>query len=521
MKLRVPIFVKMMLPLVALIILVIGWSGYRVYQESTAHWQADMDTRLERIALLTAGTVSTDTLRLVRLPTDTDGPEFTKVREQLDQAQTAGNLNWVGIYYREGNDFYYWVDTDSSGVGYPFFYATPAHFAAYEDRQPHRVQYADEFGSYYGFVAPIIITDENGQPQVLGLVEALLGEEATHLVQQDTLQRVIPTLIGGGVLTAVLSLAIALIVFNRPLRRLQQGALALARGQFGHTIDLRSRDELGDMATVFNYMSTQLETLYHERTERERMQRELEIAHNVQQALFPAQLPLVGGLEVAAFCRPYRETSGDFYQVLTLEDGQLGIVVGDVSGKSIPAAMVMVAAHSTIRAEAYDHSSPALVLNEANSMLCHSIPSGMFVAASYARLDARSLEVTWANAGQIYPFLLHRTRPANPNDYPDYLQTRGDSLPLGVDPVVEYSDHCLTLLPGDTLMFYTDVVIEAMNSRRELYGFERLEALVRSLPPDLSPQALIEAVLADVSTFIGSAEPNDDMTIVVAKLKES
>jgi HAMP domain-containing protein len=404
MKLRVPVFVKMMVPLVTLIILVIGWSGYRVYQESTTRWQSEMNTRLERIAILTASTVNTNTLRLVRLPTDTDGPDYTRIREQLEQAQTAGNLSWVGIYYREDDDFYYWVDTDSSGVGYPFLYATPAHFAAYNDRQPHPVQYADEFGAYYGFVAPIITSDDNGQPQVLGLVEALLGEEATHLIQRDTLQRVLPILIGGSVLTAVISLFIAVVAFNRPLRRLRQGALTLARGQFGHTIDLPSRDELGDLAAVFNYMSTHLETLYHERAERERMQRELEIAHHVQQALFPSQLPHVGGLEVAAFCRPYRETSGDFYQLLTLGDGQLGIVVGDVSGKSIPAAMVMVAAHSTIRAEAYDHNSPALVLTEANSMLCQSIPSGMFVAASYARLDASSLEVTWPTPGRYIPF---------------------------------------------------------------------------------------------------------------------
>ncbi len=520
MKLRIPIFVKMMTPLVALIIIVIGWSGYRVYQESTQRWQTDMDTRLEHLATLTASTVDTATLRLVRRPTDTDDPEFTQVRRQLDQAQIAGNLAWVGIYYREGDNFYYWVDTDSSGVGYPFLYATPAHFAAYADQQPHRVQYADEFGAYYGFVAPIIAPDENGQPQVIGLVEALLGEEATQLVQRDTLNRVLPTLGGGMVITALFALLIAVIVFNRPLRYLRQGALTLAQGQFGHTINLRSRDELGDLAAVFNYMSTQLESMYQERTERERMQRELEIAHDVQRALFPAQLPQIHGLEVAAFCRPFRETSGDFYQLLTLADGQLGIVVGDVSGKSIPAAMVMVAAHSAIRTAAVEQASPALVLNKTNVILCETIPSNMFVAASYAKLDAHSLAITWANAGQIYPFLLHRTRPIDPTQYPSYLETAGESLPLGVNRVVEYNDHRLTLLPGDTIMFYTDGVIEAMNSAREMYGFERMEGLVRSLPPDMMPQALIEAVLADVARFVGLAEPHDDMTIVVVKLAE-
>jgi sigma-B regulation protein RsbU (phosphoserine phosphatase) len=291
----------------------------------------------------------------------------------------------------------------------------------------------------------------------------------------------------------------------------------LADGHFGHTIDLRSQDELGDLANTFNQMSTQLERLYRERAESERIQREIEIARSVQQALFPAQLPRVAGLEMAAVCRPHRETSGDFYDVLELEDGQLGIVVGDVSGKSIPAAMLMVAAHSAILSEAYDHDSPAEVLDESNTMLCRDVPRGMFVAASYARLNAQKREMVWANAGQIYPFLLHRVRPADLQDYPHYLEVTGASWPLGMDAAVKYDDQHLTLLPGDTVLFYTDGVVEAMNPARELYGFERLESLVRSLQPGISSQALIDAVLADVAAFVGPAEQHDDITMVAIR----
>jgi sigma-B regulation protein RsbU (phosphoserine phosphatase) len=264
-------------------------------------------------------------------------------------------------------------------------------------------------------------------------------------------------------------------------------------------------------------MSTQLERLYRERAESERIQREIEIARNVQQALFPSQLPQMAGLEMAAICRPHRETSGDFYDVLELGEGQLGIVVGDVSGKSIPAAMLMVAAHSAILSEAYDHDSPAEVLGESNTVLCHHVPRGMFVAASYARLDPQRREMVWANAGQIYPFLLHRIRPADLQDYPHYLEVTGASWPLGMDAVVRYEDQHLTLLPGDTVLFYTDGVVEAMNSARELYGFERLESLVRSLQPGLSSQALIDAVLADVAAFVGPAEQHDDITMVAIR----
>jgi serine phosphatase RsbU (regulator of sigma subunit) len=517
MRIRMPLFVKVMLPLVALIIVTVGLSGYRVYRESTERFQSEMDTRLEHVAVLTANTISPTLLSSIREPVDIDGPEYKSIARQLESALTAGNLAWVGIYYREDDYFYYWVDADYTGVSYPFLYPAPGHLAAYEDQQAHRVQYTDEYGSYYGFVAPIIVTDEEGQSQVLGLVEAVLAGEATNLLQRDTLNRVWPILIGGSVIAVVLSMLVAGWTFNRPLRRLQQGALTLAAGQFGHTIDLRSNDELDELAGTFNEMSLQLEHLYIERAERERMQRELEIAHNVQQALFPARLPQLAGLEVAAYCLPYRETSGDFYDILALARERLGIVVGDVSGKSIPAAMMMVAAHSTIRSEAFDHESPAFVLSESNRMLSRDVPRGMFVAASYATLDARSRQMVWANAGQIYPFLLHRVRPAG-EQYPKYLETTGAALPLGMSSSVEYSDHCLQLQPGDTVLFYTDGVVEAMNSTRELYGFERLEALACEMSSSLSPQALIDAVVADVNAFVGPAEQHDDITLVAVRM---
>ncbi len=518
MKIRIPLFVKIMLPLIGLLIFTVGVSGYLVFQESTARWQTELDTRLKNTAELVAREVDTTTLQLIRTPPDLDTPEYERIRGYLDQVSTGANLDWLGIFYRDGNHLYYWAEEGYTGVGYPFFYATSDHVAVYEDQQSHRVQYTDEFGSWYGFDAPILVTDANGDTRVLGLVEAVKAGEARELLQRDTLNRVWLILIIGSVLAVGLSVLVALLVFNRPLRRLQLGALTLAGGEFGHTIDLRSNDELGDLAGTFNQMSAQLERMYKERAERERMHRELEIARNVQQALFPTTLPRIEGIEVAAFCRPHRETSGDFYNVLALGNGRMGVVVGDVSGKSIPAAMLMVAAHSTIRSEAYDHDSPSHVLNESNLMLCRQVPPGMFVAASYAYVDARSRQMVWANAGQIYPFLLHGIRPPAPADYPRYLETTGAALPLGMDSDVKYEDQYQLLQPGDTVLFYTDGIVEAMNPARELYGFERLEALVRSLPLDVSPQALIDAVLADVAVFVGPAEQHDDITIVAVKI---
>jgi sigma-B regulation protein RsbU (phosphoserine phosphatase) len=518
MKIRIPLFIKLMLPLTLLMILTIGISGYRVYRESTQRWQTEMDIRLERVVTLLSRTVDVTTLQQLETPADIDRPEYEAIVQQLEQALTASNLDWIGIYHRKDDYFYYWVDYDYTGVGYPFFYATPEHFAAYQDRQPHRVQYTDEFGSYYGFIAPIITTDENGVEQVLGLVEALILIESRDLLQQNTLERVLLIVIGGIIIAVLLSLGINHLMINRPVRRLQRGALALAHGRFGHTIDLNSHDELEDLANTFNRMSSRLETLYRERAEQERIQRELEIAHNVQQALFPSEIPKIVGLEITAICRPHRETSGDFYDLLALDDGQLGVVVGDVSGKSIPAAMVMVAAQSIIRSEAHNHIAPELVLNQSNALLHHNIPRGMFVAASYARFDVQRGQMVWANAGQVYPLLLHRTAPANGQETVRYLETMGLAFPLGISGGGQYNGHQVELLSGDTVLFYTDGVIEAMNSDGQLYGFERLEGLMRSLNTDFSPRTLIETILEDITTFVGPAEQHDDITLVAIKV---
>jgi sigma-B regulation protein RsbU (phosphoserine phosphatase) len=518
MLIRAPLFVKIMAPLILLIFLTVGISGYWVYQESTSRWQAEMDTRLARVANLVASTVDRERLSAIRQPTDIDDPAYQQIAGRLEQAVIAANVAWIGIYYREDDYFYYWVDYDYSGVGYPFFYATPAHFAAYADRQPQPVAYTDEFGSYYGFVAPIIVTNEAGQEEVIGLVEALVDQEARTLLQQDTFSRVLPIVLIGSLIAVVLSALITVILFNQPLRRLQRGAMALAQGRFGYTIRLSSRDELGDMAETFNQMSRQLKKLYQELAEQERIQRELEIAQRVQLAIFPAEIPQVPGVTIATYFRPHRETSGDFYDLLPLGDGQIGIVIGDVSGKSIPAAMVMVAAQSIIRAEVYNFDSPAQVLDKSNTILAHRIVPGMFAAVSYARFDLNRQELIWANAGHVYPFLLHRVPPADQANYPRYLETAGFSLPLGMNDDISYEDDCLTLSPGDMILFYTDGIIEAMNPDRQIYGFERLENLVRSLPPDISPEDLIDTVLADVIAFVQEAEQHDDMTMVAVKV---
>jgi hypothetical protein len=192
MKLRIPVSIKITTPLMAIIILSIGLSGYRIYQASTQRWQAEMDRRLERVATLAAAAVDISTLQQIQQPVDINSAAYAIVAETLDRAVAMGNIEWIGIYYAKDDYFYYWVDSSYSGVGYPFFYPTDAHRATLIDRQVRPIRYTDEFGAYYGFVAPIVAQTETGE-EIIGILEASLSAESSQLLEQDTLSRVAPS----------------------------------------------------------------------------------------------------------------------------------------------------------------------------------------------------------------------------------------------------------------------------------------------------------------------------------------
>ncbi len=243
-----------------------------------------------------------------------------------------------------------------------------------------------------------------------------------------------------------------------------------------------------------------------------RVEQEMEIARHIQHNLFPRLLPQVAGLHIAAECLPARETGGDFYDLVTLGDRRIAVMVGDVSGKSIPAAMLMAVARSTARSEARNHETPAEVMQETNRWLVGDVPPYTFVALCYAMLDLDQHQISLANAGQLTP--LRRRADGRV----EYLQTPDPALPLGMIPDINYAATELPLDPGDTLIFYTDGIVEAKDRNRQLFGFERFEQLVYeygSLPPD----QFIAHVVQAVSTFASGMPQHDDITLVVLHLE--
>lgn len=241
-----------------------------------------------------------------------------------------------------------------------------------------------------------------------------------------------------------------------------------------------------------------------EARERERIAQELRIARLIQQTLLPRSVPDIAGWGITPYYEPAREVGGDFYDFIELGDGLLGLVIADVTDKGVPAALVMAMARSILRAAAGRLSSPGAVLKRVNEVLVPDMPPNMFVTCLYAILDTHSGHLRFANAGHDLPYWHHAGGVSQ-------LYARG--MPLGLMPDMHYEEQEITLAPGDFVLLYSDGLVEAHNSKREMFSFDRLEALVGAHAA--GDQSLIDLLLSELATFTGGGWiQEDDITLV-------
>ena len=243
-----------------------------------------------------------------------------------------------------------------------------------------------------------------------------------------------------------------------------------------------------------------------EARERERIEHELQVARRIQQASLPKEVPELEGWEITPYYQPAREVGGDFYDFFELQDGWVGVVVGDATGKGVPAALVMASTRSMLRALAQASNSPAEVLRRVNDALVTDIPTNMFVTCFYAILDPESATLSYANAGHDLPYL-HR------NGNAEELRARG--MPLGLMPGMGYEEKEITLEAGEATLFYSDGLVEAHDPEGEMFGFPRLSALVAEHGKENS---LEETLLEELYAFVGEGwEQEDDITLLTLR----
>jgi serine phosphatase RsbU (regulator of sigma subunit) len=248
--------------------------------------------------------------------------------------------------------------------------------------------------------------------------------------------------------------------------------------------------------------------LEQEIRERERVEQDLRVARSIQQASLPKEVPTLEGWQITPYYQPAREVGGDFYDFHLLPEDRLGLVVGDATGKGVPAALVMSTTCGMLRLAAQGSSSPGQMLQEVNEVLFPNIPPNMFVTCFYAILDPKSGTLSYANAGHDLPYL-HRNGDA------EELRARG--MPLGLMSGMAYGEKKVVLEEGESVLFYSDGLVEAHDPKGEMFGFPRLRALVAEHGAE-EERSLGDLLMKELYSFVGEGwEQEDDITFLTLR----
>ncbi len=269
-------------------------------------------------------------------------------------------------------------------------------------------------------------------------------------------------------------------------------------------------DDLQVLLLLASQVATIIEKvmLHEQLIEKKRLQGQLEVARQVQLQLLPARDPRLEGFDISAYNYPTEEVSGDYYDWVRIYEDQIGIVVADVSGKGVPAALLMAFLRASLRAAIHVGYAPHISMAKVNYLLWESIERNQFVTAFYAVLDASNRTLAYTNAGHNPPLLLDANGDAR------FIERGG--LPLGMFKDTRYYEYYLPIEAGQILVLYTDGVTEAMNREEVEYGRERLEQTARA-GKNLSARELISFIHKDVLAWTDGQGANDDITFVIIK----
>jgi serine phosphatase RsbU (regulator of sigma subunit) len=305
------------------------------------------------------------------------------------------------------------------------------------------------------------------------------------------------------------------------VHELFQGTERVGRGDFSHKIAVGSGDQLGELASSFNSMTTSIEYLLQETAEKERLEQELRIARSIQMSLLPQGPLQVPGLALTSHCEPAREVGGDYYDYIQIDADRVGLLIADVSGKGTSAALYMAELKGIILSLSQRHTSPRQLLINANQIISRHLDTRSFITITYAVVDLRAQTLTYARAGHCP--LIYVPGPYADSREARILMPDGMVLGLQIDDGQMFEryleESSVPLGPGDIFLFYTDGMSEAMNAEGECFGDARLAELLRQ-HADLAPGEIRERILREVQAFAGSEVQQDDMTMLLLGVQD-
>ena len=304
------------------------------------------------------------------------------------------------------------------------------------------------------------------------------------------------------------------------VHELFEGTEKVRAGDFSHKIVVHSRDQLGELAESFNSMTASIETLLQAKAQKERLEQELRIARGIQMSLLPQEPLLAGGLHFAGHCEPAREVGGDYYDFWPIDDHRYGMLIADVAGKGTSAALYMAELKGIVLSFSQSHASPRQLLIDANRIISNHLDTRRFITMTYGVVDVRARTLTYARAGHCP--LIRLPGPNAPSQAAEVLAPDGLVLGLKLDDGQTFErlleEATLPIAAGDLFLLYTDGLTEAMNPAGDFFGEDRLSALVQSNGTAPFPQ-LRDEILTAITTFVGSAEQQDDMTMLLLRVQ--
>ncbi|MCU0573426.1 MAG: SpoIIE family protein phosphatase [Syntrophobacteraceae bacterium] len=519
-NLRVPFFFKLSIPLIVMVVLTARLVGDGVHGIMSAEVMAESLRRSANLAQAVLQNISLTDLKAIQKPEDRESAIYENVHRTisriLDGKQVEQTPKWILHKIQDGH-FYYGINIWRGAIFMPCIVPVDRRmfWQALREKRPQHGFYTDDEGEWLSHLTPVL--DETGE--VINVLELYRPAEEVRRASRHVSRRV--SQVVGVTVAATLVLVMAFsYVFARPLRRLRLQTEMVSRGDFEHLIDVRSRDELGDLARAFNRMVGDLKNYTGEvaraAAEKESLAGELRLARQLQQEMLPQCFPpFAQAPHVCMFAQmePAKEVGGDYYDFFLVDDDHMAVVVADVSGKGIPAGLFMMRVRAMLRGTVTSSLSPADTLIRINQIIASENPSAMFVTMFFFICNMKSGQVTYCNAGQNPPLRISRGEVITVGA--DSQNGRG--LPIGIMEDAVYTDGAFRLEPEDILVVYTDGVTESFNSRSELFSEARLTATIKESSGQ-DPKSICLNVLREVREHQGDAQQADDITILSFRL---
>lgn len=460
---------------------------------------------------------------------------YSRVQSVLNTVKKDGNITYLSLVIPDEDSVTFYIDACVPEMGddpaNQLAYGTDVLYtdAANDETDLQKYNYAwdlysenkgtdtpvvtdNSYGYNYTAVSPVL--DENGN--AIAEIQYILDMQAVR----DHLNSFLYQMLGISFSIICVALLLYMVLVKwmvlNPVKKLSGFTTDIVKsGNFEkQKIEIGTKDEIEDLGQSFNFMIERLEDYIQNLTavtaEKERIGAELNVATQIQSSMLPCIFPAFPGrdeLDIYATMTPAKEVGGDFYDFFMVDERHIAIVMADVSGKGVPAALFMVIGKTLIK----DHTQPGRdlgeVFTEVNNILCESNDNGMFITAFEGVLDLVTGEFRYVNAGHEKPFIYRKN-----GGYEEYKIPSGFVL-AGLEDI-KYQEQKVKLSIGDKIFQYTDGVTEAMDKNKQLYGMDRLQHALNEKCLNCSPEETLRLVKEDIDAFVGDNDQFDDITML-------